>query len=43
LIAGITNLTDEKHYDRVFTNGTNPDRGALVTLVCRWRFDRERG
>ena len=42
LIAGITNLTDEKYYDRVFANGIEPRRGTPVTEVCRGHFNRDR-
>jgi hypothetical protein len=35
LIAGISNLTDEKYYNRVFANGIEPDRVAPVTLAFR--------
>ncbi len=43
LIAGITNLTDEKYYDRVFANGIEPaPHRSPVTLVCPWLLTEPR-
>jgi len=34
LIAGTSNLTDEKYYDRVFANGIEPRTASLRLRWC---------